>query len=312
MLLQKTIAQPIEATGIGLHSGQRIHLHLKPAQEDEGIYFVRTDLSPPVTIPVHALGVTETTMASTLSVGAAKVQTVEHFMSALAGLGVDNLRVEISADEMPIMDGSAATFVYLLEQAGLKQQKAPKKMLQIVRPIRVTSGDKWAELQPWPGMRMSFEIAFNHPAINQTSHYYDIDFAQQSYMQWIANARTFGFVHEVEYLRERGLARGGNLDNAIVMDEYRIINAEGLRDHDEFVKHKILDAMGDLYLIGRPILGWFNAYKSGHALNNQLIRAVLAQPDAWREVTYLTANANLNYPLDYASVGDGQSDLMTA
>jgi len=290
MFRQRTIKQLVKTTGVGLHSGRRVELTLRPAAPDTGIVFHRIDLPEVVDLPAQAGMVKDTRMASVLGQGAARVSTVEHLMSALAGLGIDNLHVDLTAEEVPIMDGSAATFVYLLRSAGLEEQAAPKQFLRVLKPVEIREGEgdqaKWARLEPHEGFSLAFSIDFHHPAIDSTASFAEIDFARHSYVKEIARARTFGFVNEVEALRSAGLARGGSLDNAIVMDEYRVLNADGLRYDDEFVKHKILDAVGDLYLIGKPLVARYVACKSGHAINNQLVRALLAQQDAWELVTY--------------------------
>lgn len=294
MLRQRTIKQTVKATGVGLHSGTKVELTLRPAPSDAGIVFRRTDLEQPVEIPASATAVGDTRMASTLIKDGVKVATVEHLMSALYGLGIDNLYIDITAAEVPIMDGSAGSFVFLLQSAGIEEQKALKQFIRILHPIEVKEGQgntaKWARLEPFNGFKLKFSIDFGHPAIDQTGQVFEIDFAEHSYIKEISRARTFGFMQDVETLRSLGLARGGNLDNAIVMDEYRILNNEGLRFNDEFVKHKILDAIGDLYLIGKPLIGAYSAHKSGHALNNQLIRALLAQPDTHEMVSFAQIN----------------------
>lgn len=290
MFRQRTIKQLVKTTGVGLHSGRRVELTLRPAAPDTGIVFHRIDLPEVVDLPAQAGMVKDTRMASVLGQGAARVSTVEHLMSALAGLGIDNLHVDLTAEEVPIMDGSAATFVYLLRSAGIEEQAAPKQFLRVLKPVEIREGEgdqaKWARLEPHEGFSLAFSIDFHHPAIDSTASFAEIDFATHSYVKEIARARTFGFVNEVEALRSAGLARGGSLDNAIVMDEYRVLNTDGLRYDDEFVKHKILDAVGDLYLIGKPLVARYVACKSGHAINNQLVRALLAQQDAWELVTY--------------------------
>ncbi len=290
MFRQRTIKQLVKTTGVGLHSGRRVELTLRPAAPDTGIVFHRIDLPEVVDLPAQAGMVKDTRMASVLGQGAARVSTVEHLMSALAGLGIDNLHVDLTAEEVPIMDGSAATFVYLLRSAGIEEQAAPKQFLRVLKPVEIREGEgdqaKWARLEPHEGFSLAFSIDFHHPAIDSTASFAEIDFATHSYVKEIARARTFGFVNEVEAVRSAGLARGGSLDNAIVMDEYRVLNADGLRYDDEFVKHKILDAVGDLYLIGKPLVARYVACKSGHAINNQLVRALLAQQDAWELVTY--------------------------
>jgi UDP-3-O-[3-hydroxymyristoyl] N-acetylglucosamine deacetylase len=290
MDFQRTLATPVEATGIGLHSGKRVKMRLLPSPAGSGIVFVRTDLSPMVEIAVSAHAVSDTRMASVLGVGAARVSTVEHLMSACFGLGIDNLRIELNAEEVPIMDGSAASFAFLLQSGGLVSLPRTRNYLKILRPIKVEEGNgsgyKWASLEPYDGFKLDFSIEFDHPAVNATGSQAAFDFTQQSYLSDIAKARTFGFVHDVEMLRKLGLARGGSLDNAIVMDEYKILNQGGLRYHDEFVRHKMLDAFGDLYLCGLPIMGAYTAFKSGHALNNILLRAVLDQEGASEIVSY--------------------------
>jgi UDP-3-O-[3-hydroxymyristoyl] N-acetylglucosamine deacetylase len=290
MFRQRSIKQLVKTTGVGLHSGRRVELTLRPAAPNTGIVFHRIDLPEVVDLPAQAGMVKDTRMASVLGQGAARVSTVEHLMSALAGLGIDNLHVDLTAEEVPIMDGSAATFVYLLRSAGIEEQAVPKQFLRVLKPVEIREGEgdqaKWARLEPHEGFSLAFSIDFQHPAIDSTASFAEIDFATHSYVKEIARARTFGFVNEVEALRSAGLARGGSLDNAIVMDEYRVLNVDGLRYDDEFVKHKILDAVGDLYLIGKPLVARYVACKSGHAINNQLVRALLAQQDAWELVTY--------------------------
>jgi UDP-3-O-[3-hydroxymyristoyl] N-acetylglucosamine deacetylase len=289
MDFQRTLATTVQATGIGLHSGKRVNMRLVPSPAGSGIVFVRTDVSPIVEIAVSATAVTDTRMASVLGEGHAKVSTVEHLMSACFGLGIDNLRIELDAEEVPIMDGSAASFAYLLQSGGLQALAAPKRYLKILKPIKVEDGQgasyKWASLEPYDGFKLDFSIEFDHPAVNATGSQAVFDFTKQSYLSDIAKARTFGFVRDVEMLRNLGLARGGSLDNAIVMDEYKILNQGGLRYPDEFVRHKMLDAFGDLYLCGLPIIGAYTAFKSGHALNNTLLRA-LAQPSLVQIVTH--------------------------
>lgn len=286
MLKQQTIATPIKAVGIGLHSGKKATLHLKPAPVDSGIVFVRVDLEPVAVIPAKALNISDTRLASVLKVGDARVSTVEHLLSACAGLGIDNLMIEIDCEEVPIMDGSAASFLFLLQSAGLQKQDAPRKFLKITKPVEVKDGDKIARLDPFFGFKLDFTIDFKHPALDKTGQRFVIDFADTSYVKEIGRARTFGFAHEVEALREIGLARGGSLDNAIVLDEHRILNNEELRYDDEFVRHKILDAIGDLYLAGNPIIGSYVAEKSGHALNNVLLRTLFEKPDCYEYVTF--------------------------
>jgi UDP-3-O-[3-hydroxymyristoyl] N-acetylglucosamine deacetylase len=290
MLRQRTIQKTISTKGVGLHSGRRVEITLRPAAPNTGIVFHRVDLPEVVDFPAQADQVGNTRMASVLQQGNARVSTVEHLMSALAGLGIDNLHIDLTAEEVPIMDGSAGTFVYLLRSAGLEEQSAPKQFLRVLKTVEVREGEgddlKWARLEPYDGFALSFAIDFHHPAIDSTANFAEVDFEKDSYVKTIARARTFGFASEVEALRAAGLARGGSLDNAIVMDEYRVLNADGLRYDDEFVKHKILDAIGDLYLIGKPLVARYVACKSGHGLNNQLARALLAQQDSWELVTY--------------------------
>lgn len=290
MLRQRTIQKTISTKGVGLHSGRRVELTLRPAAPNTGIVFHRVDLPEVVDLPAKADQVGNTRLASVLQQGDVRVSTVEHLMSALAGLGIDNLHVDLTAEEVPIMDGSAGTFVYLLRSAGLQEQAAPKKFLRVLKTIEVREGEgkdaKWARLEPYNGFALSFSIDFKHPAIDSTANFATVDFEKDSYAKTIARARTFGFASEVEALRSIGLARGGSLDNAIVLDEYRVLNSDGLRFEDEFVKHKILDAIGDLYLIGHPLVAHYVACKSGHGLNNQLARALLAQQDAWEIVSY--------------------------
>ena len=290
MLAQRTLKTLTQAVGVGLHSGQRVELTLRPAAPDTGIVFRRVDLPEPVDIPVRAESVTDTRLASTISVGQAKVFTVEHLMSACAGLGIDNLYVDITAEEVPILDGSASSFVFLLQSAGIVEQNAPKRFLRVLKTVQVSEGEgnniKWAKLEPFHGYKLSFEIDFRHPAVDSTGQQVVFDMSEGVYSRDIARARTFGFTKDVEMMRANGLALGGGLDNAIVMDDYKVLNADGLRYDDEFVKHKILDAIGDLYIVGKPLLAAYSAFRSGHAMNNQLLRALLAQPDAYEIVTF--------------------------
>ena len=290
MLAQRTLKSLTKAVGVGLHSGQRVELTLRPAAPDTGIVFRRVDLPQPVDILISPLVVTDTRLASTISAGGAKVHTVEHLMSACAGLGIDNLYIDITAEEVPILDGSASSFVFLLQSAGIALQKAPKRFCRILKPVEVREGEgvntKWARLSPYNGYKLSFEIDFDHPAVDSTGQRVEFDLGSGSYVRDIARARTFGFTKDVEMMRANGLALGGGLDNAIVMDDYRVLNSDGLRYNDEFVKHKILDAMGDLYLLGKPMLAAYSAFRSGHAMNNKLLRALLANPDAWEIVTF--------------------------
>jgi UDP-3-O-[3-hydroxymyristoyl] N-acetylglucosamine deacetylase len=286
MLRQRTLARAVQARGIGLHSGVPVALCLRPAPADHGIVFRRIDFDPPREIRSRAGAVGDTRMASTISDGDIRVATVEHLMSALSGLGIDNAVVEVDAPEIPIMDGSAATFVYLLRSAGVEEQRAPKRFIEVLAPVEVREGEKWARLEPFFGFRLDFTIDFNHPAVDTTGQQVSIDFADTSFVDDIARARTFGFVADVDMLRSRGLALGGSLDNAIVMDEVRVLNPGALRQPDEFAMHKALDAIGDLYLLGNPLMASYSAFKSGHALNNQLLRALMASTHAWRETTF--------------------------
>jgi UDP-3-O-[3-hydroxymyristoyl] N-acetylglucosamine deacetylase len=290
MLAQRTLKSLTRAVGVGLHSGQRVELTLRPAPADTGIVFRRVDLPQPVDIAVSALAVTDTRLASTISAGSTKVFTVEHLMSACAGLGIDNLYIDITAEEVPILDGSAASFVFLLQSAGIELQKTPKKFVRLLQAVEVREGEgvstKWARLSPYDGYKLSFEIDFDHPAVDSTGQRVEFDMGSGSYVRDIARARTFGFTKDVEMMRANGLALGGGLDNAIVMDDYKVLNIEGLRYNDEFVKHKILDAMGDLFLLGKPLLAAYSAFRSGHALNNKLLRALLAQPDSYEVVSF--------------------------
>ncbi|HZM33249.1 MAG TPA: UDP-3-O-acyl-N-acetylglucosamine deacetylase [Burkholderiales bacterium] len=286
MLRQRTLKSLIRASGVGLHTGQKVRITLRPAPAETGVVFRRVDLAVPVDIPARADLVGETRLSSCLVHGGAKVYTVEHLMSALGGLGIDNVFVDLDAPEVPIMDGSASPFVLLIQQAGIEQQGAPKRFLRVMRHVEVTDGDKWARLEPHDGYRLSFSIDFRHPVIERSTQSVVVDFADNAYLKEIARARTFGFMHEVENLRESGLALGGGLENAVVLDEFRVLNAEGLRFADEFIRHKLLDAVGDLYLLGKPLLGAFSAHKSGHALNNRLLRAALGQPGTLEIVSY--------------------------
>jgi len=286
MIAQRTIQSVVQTVGIGLHSGRKVTLTLRPASIDTGIVFTRTDLDPPVEISACATGVGDTRLASVLQKEGVRISTIEHLMSACAGLGIDNLYVDVTAGEIPIMDGSAASFIFLIQSAGIEEQAALKSFYRVKRRIEVRDGEKFARLDPYFGFKLKFTIDFQHPAVNKTGQVFEADFSNVSYVKEIARARTFGFVHEVEALREIGLARGGSMDNAVVLDEYRILNNDGLRYGDEFVKHKMLDAMGDLYVIGHPLLAAYTAYKSGHKLNNALLREMLACEDAFDTVTF--------------------------
>ncbi|MDO8385567.1 MAG: UDP-3-O-acyl-N-acetylglucosamine deacetylase [Polaromonas sp.] len=290
MLAQRTLKSLTKAVGVGLHSGQRVELTLRPAAPDTGIVFRRVDLPQPVDIAISAEAVTDTRLASTISSGSAKVHTVEHLMSACAGLGIDNLYVDITAEDVPILDGSASSFVFLLQSAGIEMQSAPKRFIRVLKAVEVREGqgatEKWARLSPYDGYKLGFEIDFDHPAVDSTGQRVEFDLGTGSYTRDIARARTFGFTKDVEMMRANGLALGGGLDNAIVMDDYRVLNTDGLRYNDEFVKHKILDAMGDLYLLGKPLLAAYSAFRSGHALNNKLLRELLSHADAYETVTF--------------------------
>jgi UDP-3-O-[3-hydroxymyristoyl] N-acetylglucosamine deacetylase len=271
---------------VGLHSGEKVFLTLRPAPVDAGIVFRRIDLDPVVEIPARADLVTETVLCTGLSCSTGKVMTVEHLLSALAGRGIDNCYIDLSAPEVPIMDGSAGPFVFLLQSAGIAEQNAPKRFIRITRPVEVREGDKIARFTPHDGFRIGFTVVFDHPAIPATQSRAEVEFSTTSYVKEVSRARTFGFMRDLEYMRERNLGLGGSMDNAIVLDEFRVLNDDGLRYADEFVRHKILDAVGDLYLAGKPIIGAFEGYKSGHALNNKLVRALLADASAWEEATY--------------------------
>jgi UDP-3-O-[3-hydroxymyristoyl] N-acetylglucosamine deacetylase len=286
VLKQRTLKNIIRATGVGLHTGDKVYMTLRPAAADTGIVFRRVDLAEPKDIRAAPQHVHDTRLSSTLELDGVRVGTVEHLMSALAGLGIDNVYVDLSASEIPIMDGSAGPFVFLLQSAGIVEQNALKKFIRIKKTIEVRDGDKWVRFEPYSGFKMDFTIDFSHPVFEHSSQHVVIDFAEHSYIKEISRARTFGFMHEVETLRSMGLARGGSLDNAVVLDEYRILNGEGLRYADEFVRHKVLDAIGDLYLLGHPLIGAFYAHKSGHALNNRLLRALLADAEAWEYATF--------------------------
>lgn len=286
MVKQRTLKTTVQATGVGLHTGEKVYLTLRPAPANSGIVFRRVDLVPPADIRADAYAVHDTRLSTCLEAAGARVATVEHLMSALAGLGIDNVVVELSSSELPIMDGSAGTFVFLLQSAGIVEQVAAKKFIRIKKTVEVKEGDKWVRFDPYNGYKLSFTINFSHPVFANTRQNVMIDLGEHSYVKEVSRARTFGFMQDVEYMRSQGLALGGNLDNAIVMDEYRVINPDGLRFEDEFVKHKVLDAIGDLYLLGHPLIGAFSGFKSGHALNNALLRAMLADESAWEFVTF--------------------------
>jgi UDP-3-O-[3-hydroxymyristoyl] N-acetylglucosamine deacetylase len=286
MLKQRTLKQLVRAVGIGLHSGTKVTLVLRPAAAETGIVFRRVDLDPPVDIKLSPEAVVDTRMATTIGREGVRIATIEHLMSALAGLGIDNCYIDVDAAEIPIMDGSAASFVFLLQSAGIEELNAPKRFVRVLRPVEVTDGDKWARLEPYFGYRLRFSIDFNHPAIDSTEQVVEVDFARDSYVKQVSRARTFGFVNEVEALRAAGLAMGGNFENVIVMDEYRVLNTDGLRAGDEFAKHKVLDAIGDLSALGRPLLASYVAHKSGHAINNRLLRALLADETAFDTISF--------------------------
>ena len=286
MLRQRTLKSLVSATGVGLHTGRKVRLTLRPAQPDTGVVFRRTDLPGVADIPARADLVGETRLCSCLVSGETKIYTIEHLMSALSGLGVDNLFVDLDGPEVPIMDGSAAPFVLLIQQAGIEEQGAPKRFLRVKKRIEAKDGDKWAVLEPYDGFKLSFSIVYKHPVIEKSNTELTVDFATTSYLKEVARARTYGFMHDVEDLRDVGLALGGGLENAVVLDEHRVLNAEGLRFGDEFIRHKILDAIGDLYLLGRPLLAAFSAHKSGHALNNKLLRELAADASATEVVTF--------------------------
>ena len=283
---QRTLKDSIRATGIGLHSGAKVYMTLRPAPANTGIVFRRLDLAEPVDIPASALNVTETNLGTTLEHAEGRVATVEHLMSALAGLGIDNLFIDLTAPEVPIMDGSAAPFVLLLQSAGIEELAAPKRFIRVLQPVEVSEGDKWARFEPYDGFRINLEIDFDHPMLKKHRQQARLDFSTSAFLKEISRARTFGFLRDVEYLRANDLALGGSLDNAIVMDEYRVLNEDGLRFQDEFVRHKVLDAVGDLYLLGSCPIGEFTGFKSGHRLNNLLLRALLEQPESYEEIAF--------------------------
>ena len=286
MLRQRTLKTIVRASGVGLHTGQKVAMALRPAPIDTGIVFCRSDLPGNPAIPAHALNVRDTTLATVLEKDGARVSTVEHLMSALFGLGVDNAFIDVSAEEVPIMDGSAGTFVFLLQSAGIEEQAAPKRYLRVLKTVSLEKGDRKVSLEPFDGFKVGFSIEFKHPVFDAATSTVEVDFGEVSFVRDVARARTFGFTQDVELMRSRGLGRGGSLDNALVIDDFRVLNADGLRMEDEFVKHKALDAVGDLYLAGRPLIGAFHGHKSGHEMNNLLVRALLADRTAWEEVTF--------------------------
>jgi UDP-3-O-[3-hydroxymyristoyl] N-acetylglucosamine deacetylase len=286
MLKQRTLKNSIRATGVGLHTGEKVYMTLRPAAPNSGIRFRRVDLDPPAEVHADALKVSETTLGTTITEGDVKVSTIEHLLSALAGLGIDNCYVDLSAPEVPIMDGSAGPFVFLLQSAGIEEQNAHKRFIRIKSLVEVRDGDKWARFEPFDGFKVSFQIDFEHPVFKKHTQTATVDFSTTSFVKEVSRARTFGFMRDIELLRQKHLTLGASLDNAIALDDYRILNEDGLRYEDEFVKHKILDSIGDLYLLGHSLIGAFSAYKSGHGLNNALLRALLAKQECWEEVTY--------------------------
>ena len=298
MLKQRTLKNSIRATGVGLHTGKKVLMVLRPAPANSGIVFRRTDLDQFVDIPAKAGNVSQTTLGTSLTVEGGTVSTVEHLMSARAGLGIDNLVVELSAGEVPIMDGSAGPFVFLLQSAGIEEQNAAKRFVRIKKSVKVEDGDKWARFDPYDGFKVNFEIEFDHPVFKRRSQVASMDFSTTTFLREVSRARTFGFMRDLEYMRAQNLALGGNLDNAIVLDDYRVLNEDGLRYEDEFVKHKILDAIGDLYLLGHSLIGEFSGFKSGHGLNNRLLRTLIADASAWEEVTFETLQ---DAPISYVA-----------
>jgi len=298
VIKQRTLKNVIRATGIGLHTGEKVYLTLRPAAPDTGVVFRRIDLEQPAEIMATAENVSDTTLSTTLSNGDVRVSTVEHLLSAMAGLGIDNAYVDLSAAEVPIMDGSSGPFVFLLQSAGIIEQEAPKRFIRIIKPVIIESDNKWARFDPFDGFKVNFSIDFNHPVFNGSPSAAEIDFSTTSFVKEVSRARTFGFMSDLEKLRAQNLALGGSMDNAIVVDEYRVLNEDGLRYEDEFVKHKILDAIGDLYLLGHSLIGAFSGYRSGHALNNKLIKTLVADESAWEEVTFEDEEAVS--PISYA------------
>jgi UDP-3-O-[3-hydroxymyristoyl] N-acetylglucosamine deacetylase len=297
MINQRTLKNVIRATGVGIHTGEKVFMTLRPAAVNTGIVFRRTDLDPAVEVPAFATFVGDTSMNTSLEQDGIRVSTVEHLMSAFAGLGIDNAYVDLSNAEVPIMDGSAGPFVFLIQSAGIEEQSAAKRFIRVREPVEVRKDDKWARLDPYAGFRVSFKIDFNHPVFRSHQSFASIDFSTTSYLKEIARARTFGFMRDIEMLRERNLVLGGSMDNAVVLDDYRVLNEDGLRYEDEFVKHKVLDAIGDLYLLGHGLIGAYSGYKSGHELNNLLLRELLEQHSAWEEVTFDESAA---VPVSYA------------
>jgi UDP-3-O-[3-hydroxymyristoyl] N-acetylglucosamine deacetylase len=290
MIRQRTLKNAIRATGVGLHTGEKVYLTLRPAPANTGIVFCRVDLDPPVQIKASLENVGETTLSTTLVKGGARISTVEHLLSAMAGLGIDNAYVDLSAPEVPIMDGSAGPFVFLIQSAGIEEQQASKRFIRIKRAVEVRDGDKIARFAPFDGFKVGFTIEFDHPVFKSNTQHSEIDFSATSFVKEVSRARTFGFIAEIEQLHERELALGGSIDNAVVLDDYRVLNEDGLRYRDEFVKHKILDVIGDLYLLGSGMIGAFSGYKSGHELNNKLLRTLMADVTAWERVTFEDAS----------------------
>lgn len=297
-LHQRTLKNPIRATGVGLHTGEKVFMTLRPAPENTGIIFRRVDLDPVVDIPAQAHRVGDTMLGTTLMVGDVRVSTVEHLLSAFAGLGIDNAIVDVSAPEVPIMDGSAGPFVFLLQSAGVEEQNSPKRFIRVMRKVRVEDGDKWAQFVPYEGFKVNFQIEFDHPIFKNHLQQSSIDFSTTSFLKEVSRARTFGFMRDIEALRARKLTLGGSMDNAIVLDDFRVLNEDGLRYEDEFVKHKILDAIGDLYLLGHSLIGEFSGFKSGHGLNNLLLRALIEDRKSWQEVTFGDADRS---PISFAA-----------
>ncbi|NIM70829.1 MAG: UDP-3-O-acyl-N-acetylglucosamine deacetylase [Xanthomonadales bacterium] len=286
MIRQRTLKNVIRATGVGIHSGEKVFMTLRPAAVNTGIVFRRVDLDPVAEIPAMATNVGDTSMSTTLVHDDVRASTVEHLLSAMAGMGIDNAYVDLSAPEVPIMDGSAGPFVFLIQSAGIEEQSAPKRFIRILQSVEIRQDDKWARIEPYDGFRVSFKIDFNHPVFRSHTSFASVDFSTTSFLREVARARTFGFMRDLEMLRDRQLVLGGSMDNAVVLDDYRVLNEDGLRYEDEFVKHKVLDAIGDLYLLGHPLIGAFSGYKSGHHLNNLLLRELLDRPDCWEEVVF--------------------------
>ena len=313
MIRQRTLKNAIRATGVGLHTGDKVYLTLRPAAPDAGIVFRRVDLPAPVEIKACPQHVGDTQLSTSLVRDKVRISTVEHLLSAFAGLGIDNAYVDVSAAEVPIMDGSAGPFVFLLQSAGIEEQNAPKKFVRIKKGVKVEDGDKWARFDPYDGFKVNFEIEFDHPVFKRRSQVASMDFSTTTFLREVSRARTFGFMRDLEYMRSRNLALGGNLDNAIVLDDYRILNEDGLRYEDEFVKHKILDAIGDLYLLGHSLIGEFSGFKSGHGLNNRLLRTLMADESAWEEVTFATLqDAPISYVAAAAATASGSRPRLSA